>query len=98
MKKANLENFIAETRVWIRDPKIEWIEGQILEYVDGGKQVCCSTSVHGNILCDAENVHPRNIAQIEMTDNLKDLTYLDEPNVSCRQLCHGHMIITILIL
>ena len=36
----------------------------------------------GNVTCAAEHVFLRNEQRLEMADNLKDLVYLDEPNVS----------------
>jgi hypothetical protein len=73
--------FQVKTRVWFQDQPLSWTEGEIFDVLEGGKKIVVATA-SGNVSCAAEHVFLRNEQRLEMADNLKDLVYLDEPNVS----------------
>ena len=70
-----------KAKVWIEGQDLSWTEGLILDIMNDGRKILVST-VNGNIVCDHEKVFLRNDENSELADNLKDLVYLDEPNVS----------------
>ncbi|XP_071736170.1 myosin-6-like [Rutidosis leptorrhynchoides] len=78
---------VVGSQVWVEDPEVVWIDGDVLEIND--QQIKVNLSSGKEIVTNVSNVHPKDPEFPETgVDDMTKLTYLHEPgvleNLKCR--------------
>ncbi|CAL1399770.1 unnamed protein product [Linum trigynum] len=77
---AALDNIIVGSHVWIEDPKLAWIDGEVTRI--SGKDVHVQTTNGKNVVMNMSKVFPKDTeAPPGGVDDMTKLSYLHEPGV-----------------
>ncbi|KAM7466320.1 hypothetical protein LguiB_013882 [Lonicera macranthoides] len=73
-------NLVVGSRVWVEDPEVAWIDGEILEV--NGQEIKISSSSGKVVVANVSNVFPKDCdAPSCGVDDMTKLAYLHEPGV-----------------
>ncbi|XP_057423450.1 myosin-9 isoform X2 [Lotus japonicus] len=75
-----LENVVAGSHVWVGDPELVWIDGQVLNI--NGEEAEIQTSNEKKVVSRLSKLHPKDTdAPTDGVDDMTKLAYLHEPGV-----------------
>ncbi|GLT80868.1 hypothetical protein SLA2020_522800 [Shorea laevis] len=73
-------NIIAGSHVWVEDPEVAWIDGQVIKINE--KEVEVETSDRKKVVAQLSRIHPKDTeAPAGGVDDMTKLSYLHEPGV-----------------
>lgn len=74
-------NIIVGSHVWVEDPEVAWIDGEVID-ITGGKNATIVTTNGKTIKADISNIYPKDTeAPPAGVDDMTKLAYLHEPGV-----------------
>ncbi|CAJ1968968.1 unnamed protein product [Sphenostylis stenocarpa] len=74
------ENIVVGSHVWVGDPELVWIDGQVLNI--NGEEAEIQTSNEKKVLSRLSKLYPKDVdAPTEGVDDMTKLAYLNEPGV-----------------
>jgi len=73
-------NIVVGSHVWVEDPKLAWVDGEVSKI--SGSQVHVNTTTGKNVVADISKVYPKDTeAPAGGVDDMTRLSYLHEPGV-----------------
>lgn len=80
-------NIIVGSQVWVEDPEIAWIEGEVTEI--NGRNATIITTIGKTVVAEISSIYPKDTeAPPAGVDDMTKLAYLHEPgvlhNLACR--------------
>eukprot|EP01018_Ginkgo_biloba_P004122 Gb_41098 [translate_table: standard] len=78
--KAAPVNIVVGSHVWVEDPEVAWIDGEVLEI--NGQKIQIQTTSGKMVVANLSNVYPKDMeAPPGGVDDMTKLSYLHEPGV-----------------
>ncbi|XP_051129852.1 myosin-6-like isoform X2 [Andrographis paniculata] len=78
------------SHVWVEDPEVAWIDGEVVEL--NGKEIKVSCTSGKKAVANLDNVHPKDPDFPSCgVDDMTRLSYLHEPGVLCNLRCRFDM-------
>ncbi|XP_047309690.1 myosin-8-like [Impatiens glandulifera] len=80
--KSPAINLVVGSHVWVEDPEVAWIDGEVIEVKGEEIKVNCSSGKENMVVSNASNVHPKDVeAPSSGVDDMTKLAYLHGPGV-----------------
>ncbi|KAK3026388.1 hypothetical protein RJ639_042598, partial [Escallonia herrerae] len=83
-------NILTGSHVWVEDPEVAWIDGEVAEVV--GKEIRINCTSGKTVVANASNVYPKDVEAPPCgVDDMTRLAYLHEPGVLQNLRCRYDM-------
>ncbi|KAK2993355.1 hypothetical protein RJ640_007622, partial [Escallonia rubra] len=83
-------NILSGSHVWVEDPEVAWIDGEVAEVIDKEIRINCTSGK--TVVANASNIYPKDVEAPPCgVDDMTRLAYLHEPGVLQNLRCRYDM-------